>query len=217
VSVKDPLLDEYMRCLLAGDDSCCVDMVRQWATDVAGLRRLYVDLIQPSQYRVGELWEQGKISVATEHLATATNQYVTARCYSVLARSVAPGSPKALITCAPGEHHQFGARLLADLLECDGWDVDFYGASLPARGLLAEISSRQPRLVGISAALTSHLGSVKQMIDSIRGEFGSSTPSIAVGGNAFRNDRNLAVLTGADLYASDAAQAVDNFRYLQSR
>lgn len=209
------IVDEYVSCLLDGNESCCLDIARQYAADVAGLHRLYTSVVQPSQYRVGELWEQGKISVATEHLATATNRYVTTCCYSVLAKAVSPMSPKALILCAPNEQHEFGARLVADLLECDGWNVDFYGASLPSWGLAAEIAARAPRVVGISAALVAHLGCVKQMIDTIRAELGSDAPVMAVGGNAFRGEGDLFSLVGADLYAADACQAVERFRYLR--
>jgi methanogenic corrinoid protein MtbC1 len=36
-----------------------------------GLKVLYVQVFQRAMYRVGELWEHQRISVAVEHLATA--------------------------------------------------------------------------------------------------------------------------------------------------
>ena len=91
-------LEEYLDHLLAGEDEACFAEARGRAVDLDGLHRLYVDVIQPSQYRVGELWEGGKISVATEHLATATNSYVASACYAPLARA-STGGPRALIAC----------------------------------------------------------------------------------------------------------------------
>ena len=79
-------LEEYTDHLLAGDDEMCLAEAKQRARDLDGLHSLYVDLIQPTQYRVGELWEAGKISVAAEHLATATNSYVASTSYAPLAR-----------------------------------------------------------------------------------------------------------------------------------
>lgn len=35
---------------------------------------MYQDLVQRSLYEVGELWERGHVSVATEHLATAITE-----------------------------------------------------------------------------------------------------------------------------------------------
>lgn len=206
--------EEYTAHLLAGEDEVCLAEAREQAGDLDGLHHLYVDLIQPAQYRVGELWEAGKISVAAEHLATATNSYVASTCYAPLARSTT-GGPKALIVCTPDEMHELGPRLLADLLECDGWDVDFYGTSMPVRDLVGAIRERKPRFVGLSAALVMHLGSVKRTITAIREALGMETPPIIVGGNAFRGDAELWKQVGADYYAADASAAVEMLRTLK--
>jgi methanogenic corrinoid protein MtbC1 len=208
-------VDEYVDLLLAGDEDACLAEGRARARDLDGLHALYVELIQPSQYRVGELWESGRISVAAEHLATAINSFVASTCYAPLAHATA-GGPKALVVCTPEEMHDLGARLLADLLECDGWDVDFYGTSLPARDLISAIRERRPRFVGLSAALVMHLGSVKRTIAAIRAALGAEAPPVVVGGNAFRADRDLWRQVGADLYSADASAAVEMLRDLKA-
>jgi len=200
-------LQEYIDHLLAGEDDICAAEGKDQAVDLQGLHRLYVDLIEPSQYRIGELWEGGKISVAGEHLATATNSYVASTCYAPLARATS-GGPRAMIACTPEEMHELGPRMLADLLECDGWDVDFYGTSMPVRDLIGAIRERKPRFVGLSVALVMHLGSAKRTITAIREALGSETPPIVVGGNAFRGGEDLWRQVGADLYAKDASEAV---------
>jgi methanogenic corrinoid protein MtbC1 len=207
-------LEEYIEHLIAGDDELCMMEGKALAQDLPGLHRLYVDVIQASQFKIGELWEGGKISVAKEHLATATNSYVATNCYAPLARS-SSGGPKAMIACTPEEMHELGARLLADLLECDGWDVDFYGTSMPLRDLIDAIKERKPRFVGLSAALVLHLGSVKRTIASIRGQLGPHTPPIIVGGNAVAGSDDLWKNVGADLYAKNASEAVEILRSLR--
>lgn len=208
-------VDEYVDRLLAGDEDACLAEGRARAGDLEGLHSLYVGVIQPSQYRVGELWESGRISVAAEHLATATNSFVASTCYAPLAHATT-GGPKALVVCTPEEMHELGARLLADLLECDGWDVDFYGTSMPVRDLIGAIRERQPRFVGLSAALVMHLGSVKRTIAAIREALGDETPPIVVGGNAFRAGPDLWRQVGADLSAADASAAVEMLRSLRA-
>jgi MerR family transcriptional regulator, light-induced transcriptional regulator len=208
-------LDEYIEHLVAGRDEFCLAEGKRLAQHLRGLHRLYVDIIQPSQYRVGELWESGKISVATEHLATATNSYVATSCYAPLARA-SSGGPKAMVACTPEEMHELGPRLLADLLECDGWDIDFYGTSMPLRDLVEAIREREPRFVGLSAALVMHLGSVKRTVASIREQLGPDTPPIVVGGNAFAGSDDLWKKVGADLYAKNASEAVELLRPLQT-
>ncbi len=207
-------VEQYVEHLLAGDDDVCLAEGQARAVDLAGLHGLYVDLITPAQYRVGELWERGEISVAGEHLATAINSFVASTCYAALAGS-ASGGARALVACTPGELHELGPRLLADLLECDGWDVDFYGSSMPVRDLAGAIRERKPRVVGLSTALVLHLGSVKATIAGIREALGEETPPIMVGGNAFRGGEDLWRQVGADLYAPDASAAVSMLRGLK--
>jgi len=200
--------NEYLQAALAGDEDACLGMARECATDLEGLHELYVGLIQPTQYEVGAMWERGRISVATEHLATATNTFVALTAYAPFAR-VTAGGPRAVVACTQGEYHELGARLTADLLECDGWDVTFLGTTMPVRDLLEAIGERKPQVVGLSAALTQHLGSVKTLVASIRGEFGGSCPPIVVGGNAFRDSAEVWQLVDADAYAPDASRAVE--------
>jgi methanogenic corrinoid protein MtbC1 len=120
-----------------------------------------------------------------------------------------------LIACAPEELHELGARLVADLLECDGWDVDFYGTSMPVNDLVGAIRERKPRFVGLSAALVMHLGSVKLTIVAIREELGADAPPIVVGGYAYRGGGDLWAKVGADLNAPDASVAVEVLRGLR--
>ena len=208
-------VEEYVHRLIAGDDEACLEEGRRMARDVDGLRGLYVDVIQRSQYLIGDLWERGELSVAAEHLATATNSFVAAACYAPLAARSA-GGPKAVVTCAPGELHELGPRLLSDILECDGWDVDFYGASLPADELIAVIRERRPRFVGISAALERSLDEVARTIAAVRDALGEEAPPIMVGGNAFRGDPGQWRRVGADLFAADATSAVEELRVLKT-
>ena len=207
-------IESYTRSLLAGDEDACLAEGRAIVVDLPGLHRLYVDVIQPSQYRVGELWEHGAISVAAEHLATATNSYVATTCYAAVAAATA-GGPKAVVACVPEEMHELGPRMLADLLECDGWDVDFYGASMPLRDLIGAVRERKPRFVGLSAALVMHLGAVKRTIGAIREELGVAAPPLVVGGNAFRGGDDLWRKVGADMYAPNASIAVEMLRGLK--
>lgn len=207
-------LDDYVRALLDGDDEACAEEARRRISDVEDLRKFYVDTIQPSQYRIGEMWERGEVSVAAEHLATATNSFVAASAYAFMARSTR-GGPKAFVACTTDELHELGPRLLADVLETDGWDVDFYGASMPLEDLIAAIRERRPLFVGLSVALKKNLAGVERTIAAIRESLGPETPPIVVGGNAFRDDDEAWRRVGADMYAADAVVALEMLRGLR--
>jgi MerR family transcriptional regulator, light-induced transcriptional regulator len=139
---------------------------------------------------------------------------VTSTVYTPLAR-LTTGGPKAVVACAPGELHELGARMFADLLECDGWDVDYLGASMPQRELVQAVKERRPRVVGLSAALLASAGSVQRTIQALRAAMGEETPPVIVGGNAFRGDDGLWSKVGADYGATNASQAIELLRALR--
>ena len=57
--------------------------------------------------------------------------------------------------------------------------------------------------------------SPQETIAAIRGELGDDAPPIIVGGNAFRIDEELWKTVGADMYARDAAEALELLRPLR--
>jgi methanogenic corrinoid protein MtbC1 len=64
----------YKKTLLAGDRFNCKDIVQTLLDNKIDIKELYTDLFQRSMYEVGELWENNRISVANEHLATAITE-----------------------------------------------------------------------------------------------------------------------------------------------
>jgi len=198
--------DSYMSSLIAADTQACMRAAEEIVSGPKGLECLYLDYVQPSQILLGEMWESGKISVAVEHVGTAINTRVVSSQYASIARLVVDG-PRLVLTCTPGEQHSLGARLTADMLELNGWSVDFVGSSLPASDVLGFIGDRQPLVVGISAALRSNVSAVKKLISDIRNGMGASAPQIIVGGQAFWQQPNLWKSLGSDLWARDAVQA----------
>ncbi len=64
----------YLDGLLTGDRLQCRESFEQWVAATSALRTIYEDLVQRSLYDVGERWERERISVATEHLATAISE-----------------------------------------------------------------------------------------------------------------------------------------------
>ena len=178
-----PVYEHYLSALLEGDRERCAEIVNQLQSARLPLRTLYVDLFQRSLYRVGELWEHNRISVATEHLATAiTERLIT------LAQPRLFGGPRRersiVVACVADEYHQLGGRMAADLFEMHGWRGYFLGANTPHESLLKLIAQRRPALVGLSLSISFNLPSLLAALDALRGSF-PDLPVI-VGGQAFR-------------------------------
>lgn len=146
------------------------------------VKEIYERVLKPALYEVGELWEQNKISVATEHLASAIVESLMNEIYLQLRTSKKP-EKTAVVTCLENEHHQIGARMVSDIFELNGWNVYFLGANTPQNDLLNYIRMVKPQLVAISLSIYFHLPTLESTLNQISSEFPKL--QVLIGGQAF--------------------------------
>lgn len=197
----------FLTQLLQGDYKQCLALSEHFMAEQRTMGDFYTHVIQPCQYEVGRLWETGHVSIAHEHLATAIVSRVMLR---VAANSLRPNSRngRAVITCAPNELHEIGARMVADLLEEADWDVHYLGANVPDDELVQYVRAVRPEFVGISAVMPFNLHAIKTIIQRIHAQDEIGKGKVMVGGLAFQHDPELWEFLGADGYAPDARTAV---------
>ena len=168
---------------------------------------LYLKVIQPAQREVGRLWEENRLSVAEEHLATAISQLVLAHLYPCLPREPSNGK-FVLIGCVAGELHELGARVAADFFEMAGFGVRYLGASVPTESLVAMARERTPDLVLLSAAMSFHIPALGEAVIRLREALGDR-PTLAVGGHALTRAPLLPEQLSIELAGGDADAMVD--------
>jgi methanogenic corrinoid protein MtbC1 len=182
--IDENLYEQYLIALLRGDRQQCMNIVLSLQETNIKAEKLYTDLFQRSLYQVGDLWEQNRISVAVEHLATAITENLISLIYPEILNNRIPLKRKAVISCSINEYHQVGARMVADIMESYGWDCWFLGANTPIEDLLTLIQEKNPDLLGLSVSIYSNMLPLKNMIDQVRAHYPQL--DIFVGGQAFR-------------------------------
>jgi len=206
----------YLRALRDGDRRRAFVVIDEARRAGHPIGTLYMEVFQPALREIGRLWQQNEISVADEHLATAITQAAMARLYEQSFTWREQGAGTLIAACADTERHEVGLRMLCDLLECEGWNTTYLGATVPIDALVAMVRARRPDVVALSASLAPHLPRLRAMIDGVRdamGAGGGDRPLILVGGRPFLDDPGLATRLGADLTARDAASAVELLRH----
>ena len=173
----------YLDGLLTSDRQKCRVNFEQWLESTPQLRSIYDDLVRRSLYEVGEQWEQGKISVATEHLATAISEGLLNLTYPRLFAGPRLGK-SAVITCVANEYHQIGGKMVADIFELNGWRGYFLGANMPVSDVKLLIKEKRPNVVALSVATVLNFDRLVSAAAEIRWAF-PETPILA-GGQAFR-------------------------------
>jgi MerR family transcriptional regulator, light-induced transcriptional regulator len=107
------------------------------------------DVLLPYLTGLGERWQQGTASIATEHFAT---NVIRGR-LAGLARGWGSGhGPQALLACPPGELHDLALMMFGIVLHQGGWRIDYLGASTPVEELERAAGLSRPDLVVVAAA-----------------------------------------------------------------
>lgn len=193
------------RALLSGDAPGARSVLQRAIREGATLPEVFVRLVQPALYEIGRRWEDGRISAAQEHLASA----LVSRLLAGLDDSEPSRDDRvAVVTTAPTETHEFGAWMVADILRSEGWTVHFLGSQLPSDETVRFVKGVNPGLLAVSVTLEIHLPSLRVLVDSVRREPEVADLPILVGGQAFGAGDRVWRSTGADGRASDALSVV---------
>lgn len=180
----DQLRDQYLHTQLAGDRRAALQFIDGALRAGHSVSAVRSGVVQAAQREIGRLWQEDRISIAQEHLATAISHLALAHLFQQAEFRARVGR-KIIVACVPGELHDLPARLLADALDVDGYDVRFLGADVPLPDLLDAVGIEQPDLLALSVTMIFNLPSMRETLRRVRGAH-PQLP-IAVGGHAAVN------------------------------
>ncbi|GEK59481.1 hypothetical protein CHL76_12610 [Marinococcus halophilus] len=172
------------------------------------LTGIYEDLLTPAMYHVGELWQENKISVADEHLATATCDFLLSRLERREEKQPSPDAPKALLFGVAEEQHYLGLRMAASIFRARGWSVKYLGPNLPAEQALAFAEKWQPQAVAMSAALSYRLPSLFSYIETFTAL--KEKPAVLLGGKMAR-ERDVGELFSGEVIRMDGLRTLERW------
>ncbi len=181
--IDNEIYNNYFNSLVKGAKNNCAAIFDEVLHKNVPIENIYTQLFQRSLYQIGEYWEMNRISVATEHMATAITESLMIRLQPQLFSTERTGK-KAVIACVANEYHQVGAKMVADIFEMNGWDGYFIGANTPLAELIRFLESKNPDLIGLSLSIYFNLPELKKTVANIRRHFPDMP--VMVGGQAFR-------------------------------
>jgi len=175
-SLRESLLDALFHHNLPLADQLMGEMLAFYSPE-----DLTLEVIGPVLNAIGEAWEQGHITIATEHLAT---NYLRHRLLMWMVTGPTPRSGDSIVlACAPGELHEGSLLMLGVLLRRKGWPVAYLGQNVPFHDLAKFIDDIHPSavvLVAICVEPARALADWPHWINQVGGY-----PIIGFGGRAF--------------------------------
>ncbi|ARI76651.1 cobalamin B12-binding domain-containing protein [Halobacillus mangrovi] len=168
---------------------------------------LFEDIITPAMYYIGELWEKNEISVADEHLVTAICDFVLSKLEAEAEdiKGHKQKKYKAILFGVEQEQHYIGLKMVADTFKDNGWRVRYLGPNLPLDHSLVQIEKYKPEVIGLSAALSYRLPTLKILIERFKKL--PWKPLIMIGGR-------MAKKFDLDEFESDQVMVVKDLNHL---
>ena len=165
------------------------------------------DILIPALDKTGEEFESGKIFLPQLILSAGVAQ----SCFEVIKnhfaktgeRSVSKG--KIILATVKGDIHDIGKNIVKVLLENYGYEVIDLGKDVQYETVLNTAVEQNVHLIGLSALMTTTLGSMEKTIALLREH--NVDCKVMVGGAVLTPE--YAKQIGADYYAKDAKESCD--------
>jgi len=174
--------EEMLKLLIRNDTNSLVDIFERYS-QFFGLVKFYERLLAPVMHKVGELWNVGKLDVATEHVCSnAAHTLVKIINERVSRNPVANRKALKILICTPeGEYHSLGCMVIESFLRSKGHSVSNIAPSVPSDSIISFAGKFNPDLIMISLTLGDNIGAANKLINKIL-ESRISVAPILVGG-----------------------------------
>jgi MerR family transcriptional regulator, light-induced transcriptional regulator len=177
--------EQLLEALIALDKKRAEQIIGE-ALAVHSLEHLLLAVIAPLFTAVGQLWEQGRIGIATEHFAT---NYLRQKLLMWM-QTAPPEYPvrPVVLACAPGELHEGGLLILGLLLQRLRWPVVYLGQLVELADLASFVSNLKPSMIIFAAMTENAAQALSQWPQWFSPKKENETPMVAYAGYIFAHD-----------------------------
>lgn len=202
-------VEEFVTLLRRSTYHAVMAYVLDIAASGVSSEAILLNLYAPAARQLGELWKSDVCDFVEVTMALSMLQQLVRERSSDAGLEAVGWSERQriLLAPAPGEQHTLGISIVEKFFLAAGWDV-WGGAAGMAFDLPSLVRREWFGVVGFSLGSERHLDQLVVLIREIRRQSRNARLGVIVGGPAFLERPDLAVLIGADATAVDAQSAV---------
>ncbi|MEP6925270.1 MAG: MerR family DNA-binding transcriptional regulator [Pyrinomonadaceae bacterium] len=193
--------------LIGGREEETADILISSFLNGEKLPQLFDGIVTDAMCRIGDLWMNGELTVAQEHLASRTVMNAVQKLRAVIPVPEMSGN-LAFAAAIESDLHELPTQLCQVILESLGWEVLNFGANTPLYSLIEEVLQHTPELVCISATMIPDLERAARDYKDFRTESAKHDVSLVLGGRAFKDER-IRRRFPADFHAENFSQLSD--------
>ena len=149
--------------------------------DKSNIEQFYEKILNPIMEKVGSMWADGRLSIATEHIASNTTQSLI-KIISENHKRTTLDKGKIIITTPVGEEHCLSCNMIESFLLSKGFTTFNLSPSTPANSLVEFVKSIHPTAVLISITLDDNIKAGQRLATKIHEQY-KKLP-VYVGGQA---------------------------------
>ena len=164
------------------------------------------EYLMPAMAEVGRLYEEGEYFIPEMLMSARAMQASMAILKPLIVGDEVKTVGRVVIGTVEGDLHDIGKTLVGMMLESAGFEVHDLGVDVKSEKFVAAVRNLEPRIVGMSAMLTTTMVAMEQVIEALK-EAGLRDKLIVMVGGAPLTAEFVASI-GADGFAEDAAGAV---------
>ena len=157
----------------------------------SSMDKFYEKILNPVMENIGYMWQNGELTIASEHVASNTAQSII-KIISDKQKKSRLDKGKIILTTPTGEEHNIGCNVLESFLLSKGFTVYNLSPSTPAQSLLRFMNAENVKTVIISIMTKDNIKSGKRLAKKIYNE--NKNIKIILGGQALR---------GTNMHSSD--------------
>ena len=102
-------------------------------------------------YIVGQRWQEGKLRLVHEHMATATIHFFLGSLFMTANDNALPSfAPVLIVTTPDGQHHELGALMTALVASYKGWQPLYLGLSTPIDEIAFAATEKSAKAIALS-------------------------------------------------------------------
>jgi methanogenic corrinoid protein MtbC1 len=169
-----------------------LELLLRNASSDFGTFYVLTDIISPLVGIVGDLWREGKLRIAHEHLAS---EVIKSFLKNIILQSGNENSSKIIVVTTPkGQIHDVGATLVAATCAIEGWTPIYLGPNLPYEEIVGAVKQNNARALALSIVYPEINDILQQELKSVRGLI----------------DKNIIIFAGGRATISHSNMLADN-------
>lgn len=174
-SLSDELLDALIHFNEVRAQELINKCMSLYTTD-----KVLVDILGSQLVKIGDLWEEGLITSAHEHFATAL---LRSRIGNIMhSFPINALLPKVVSVCAPGEWHEMGLLIFTLFLRRKGFEVIYLGPSIAEKDMDVALETINPKFLFMSCTLKENASAAINLAERLSADY--EFLIIGMGGNA---------------------------------